>query len=474
MGRIVARSTCRRSVRRDGLVWRPWPGVSFTPADARAARILRAGAIGAAVVGASAAAAAQSLAERRASAVQPDRRVVRSDARLLREVPHGLALDDHGPQRGRVLGLQAIDEAQDACAGMALQGPIHVSSQLERQAPERSIRRIQASRSIDEGVAQQFVEPGDGALAVSDRSSPLDAADERVLQNLFRELLRSEPPLQKREECRALGHELLQHLGRDESGSAHGKEHSAARRRSTEPRPSAEHGPCSGRGMPTWLMVISWVSVALGVASAWVVAADLLAGHAQKMWIMNIVWPVTALWSGPLGAWAYFRYGRADEKAAQKHQKSHGSAPPWPVLVGKAATHCGTGCTLGDIAAELIFLALPFTLFGHRLFGAWIYDFVAAFLLGIAFQYFTIKPMRHESGVEGLKDALKADTLSLSAWQVGMYGWMAVVTFAIFRHELRPTSIVFWFMMQLGMLAGFLTAYPVNWVLLRKGVKEPM
>jgi len=29
------------------------------------------------------------------------------------------------------------------------------------------------------------------------------------------------------------------------------------------------------------------------------------------MWIMNVVWPITALWSGPLGFWFYWRAGRA-------------------------------------------------------------------------------------------------------------------------------------------------------------------
>lgn len=55
-----------------------------------------------------------------------------------------------------------------------------------------------------------------------------------------------------------------------------------------------------------------------------------------------------------------------------------------------------------------------------------------------------------------------------------MYGWMAIATFLIFGHEIEKTSPVFWFMMQIAMLVGFLTAYPVNWWLLRSGIKEKM
>jgi hypothetical protein len=51
---------------------------------------------------------------------------------------------------------------------------------------------------------------------------------------------------------------------------------------------------------------------------------------------------------------------------------------------------------------------------------------------------------------------------------------MAVAVFLLFHHELSPTDPVFWFMMQLGMLCGFLTSYPVNGWLLKIGWKEKM
>lgn len=37
-----------------------------------------------------------------------------------------------------------------------------------------------------------------------------------------------------------------------------------------------------------------------------------------------------------------------------------------------------------------------------------------------------------------------------------------------------PDTAIFWFMMQLAMVTGFLTACPVNWLLLKTGVKEAM
>ena len=67
---------------------------------------------------------------------------------------------------------------------------------------------------------------------------------------------------------------------------------------------------------------------------------------------------------------------------------------------------------------------------------------------------------------------MSADLYALSF--ILVCGWMATVTFAIFGRELYKTTPVFWFMMQIAMLAGFLTSYPFNWYLLRRGIKEEM
>ncbi len=53
-----------------------------------------------------------------------------------------------------------------------------------------------------------------------------------------------------------------------------------------------------------------------------------------------------------------------------------------------------------------------------------------------------------------------------------MYGWISIGTFLIYRHEIDKTTPLFWLMMQIPMLAGFLTSYPVNSWLLRSGIKE--
>ncbi|HEX4132697.1 MAG TPA: DUF4396 domain-containing protein [Pirellulales bacterium] len=154
---------------------------------------------------------------------------------------------------------------------------------------------------------------------------------------------------------------------------------------------------------------------------------DIAAGRRQKMWIMDFVWPLTGLYSGPLGLWAYFQNGRQSTKQPHENRNRSPALKPFWQQAAVTTTHCGAGCTLGDLCAESLMAAAPLTLFGHRIFGSWVVDFVFAYVLGIAFQYYTIAPMRHLSPGAGLRAAIKADTLSLVAWQVGMYGWMALV-----------------------------------------------
>jgi hypothetical protein len=230
--------------------------------------------------------------------------------------------------------------------------------------------------------------------------------------------------------------------------------------------------------MPTWINVIGSVSLLCGICCcAWISWDE--TKHPHKMSVMNVVWPITALYGGPLALGAYVRLNRQGVKDR--------AAEPSAVTVAKGATHCGAGCTLGDISAESLLLLLPSLatvlgvgwLWQDRIFSAWILDFILAFAFGIAFQFFSIKPMHPEmSSGKVLSRALQADALSLTAWQIGMYAVMAMAHFIVFpdwvRQPLEPGTIAFWWVMQVAMLVGFATAYPVNSWLISRGIKEAM
>jgi hypothetical protein len=83
--------------------------------------------------------------------------------------------------------------------------------------------------------------------------------------------------------------------------------------------------------------------------------------------------------------------------------------------------------------------------------------------------------MRGLSFRKGIVAAAKADILSLTAFEVGLFGWMALMAFVFFPNpHLMPTSPVFWFLMQIGMIVGYFTSWPANAWLIRRGIKEAM
>lgn len=228
--------------------------------------------------------------------------------------------------------------------------------------------------------------------------------------------------------------------------------------------------------------IMAWMSLSIAIACSLIIVFDLL-HHPQKMGIMNVVWPVTALYGSVFALWAYFRYARPKARGRQKpmseqqHKKMMREAQRHPRVsqISIAATHCGAGCALGDLLADFLVFAFALKLWGSDLWASFVIDFVFAWTLGVVFQYFTIAPMRGLSLFPGIWAAIKADTLSIAAWQVGMYGWMALTYFVLFPSpHLHPNQPQYWFLMQGAMIVGFLTAYPMNYILVKTGLKEAM
>ncbi|MDF1605802.1 DUF4396 domain-containing protein [Nocardioides sp. YIM 152315] len=210
-------------------------------------------------------------------------------------------------------------------------------------------------------------------------------------------------------------------------------------------------------------------------SAAWVLVD--IGRHPQRMRVMAWVWPITALYAGPVAVWGYRRFGRP---ASPVSLREHGAEEPPPkprwATTSVGVSHCGAGCTLGDIVAETAIFALGITIAGRALWAEFVGDYVLAVLLGLAFQYFAIAPMRGLGIRDGLIAAAKADLLSLTAFEVGLFAWMAFQALILFPgpHAIDASTPVYWFGMQIGMCLGFLTAYPVNAWLIRRGTKEAM
>lgn len=278
---------------------------------------------------------------------------------------------------------------------------------------------------------------------------------------------------------------------------------------------------------------ISLLYVLSGGISALIIYLD-LRKRPQSMQIMNSVWMFTGIWAGLLGLLGYYCIGRAphpeeehsddlgemiskkakpmvspmdmpmtntsemqdmkkmdmkmDSMKGMNMDMSHMNSmsrddmsdmhmeknPLWKSCI-LSALHCGAGCTLADIIGESLMIILPITLWGYAIFGGWALDYILALAIGILFQYAAIREMQNISPSQAFIKAAKADFLSLTSWQVGMYGWMAIYAFVILPEpKLDHLSFNFWFMMQVAMFCGFLCALPMNLFLIKVGIKKGM
>lgn len=232
---------------------------------------------------------------------------------------------------------------------------------------------------------------------------------------------------------------------------------------------------------------ISYIAIIAGILSALVIFIDVLK-HPQPMKIMTIVWPIQGLYLGPFAIWFYWIMGRQKTQSEDAHHSDHHHMDhthsshhghgnkPFYQSVFVSTSHCSSGCTVGDLlGAPFVFLT-GLTIIGSTLFADYLIEFVLAYIIGVFFQVFSIVPMNPSMGwAKGFIEAIKADTLSLIAFEIGMFGWMAFVHFYLFQTNVpEPNNPTFWFMMQIAMILGTATSYPANWFLVKKGIKHGM
>jgi hypothetical protein len=269
---------------------------------------------------------------------------------------------------------------------------------------------------------------------------------------------------------------------------------------------------------PGWLTAVAWLYLSVCFCCAGFIGWDILVNRRrQPMGVMNFVFPITALYFGPFALAFYWRWARTGRRMTTPHTSmmeasvSRGlmsdaaagasagqhaqhdmagagrgaghdpespagrSRPRW-VMMATEVSHCGAGCSLGDVISEFVIFAAALTIGGLTLGAEYLGDYALALILGIIFQYFAIAPMRGLGLRDGLVAATKADFISLTAFEIGLFGWMAIMVFVLFPapHTLMPNSAAFWLLMQVGMIIGFATSWPANVWLVRRGIKVPL
>jgi hypothetical protein len=221
----------------------------------------------------------------------------------------------------------------------------------------------------------------------------------------------------------------------------------------------------------TLLLMLSWTALAVGIAGSVVIAVDnRILGYRQPVKEMELVWPVTALYGGPAAVAAYWRWGRPQShRWRQRHGRLSRGGRHVPVLI--RLCRGGIHCVLGTIIAEVAIFAVGVNLAGGRRWIEYASAYCAAVAVGVVFRY----ARRAQQGRRSIRAAVatfaRADLACISASELALFIWLAVVDYVNLPMASRPHSPVFWFFLQIGLIIGFVAARPPTWWLHHRGVE---
>ncbi|MBM0256817.1 DUF4396 domain-containing protein [Micromonospora sp. 4G55] len=222
------------------------------------------------------------------------------------------------------------------------------------------------------------------------------------------------------------------------------------------------------------LLLLSWTALAVGIAgSAAVVVDNLILRYRQPVKIMELVWPVTALYIGPAAVVAYWKWGRP---RSHRWRQRHGRPPRRP----RQATfliqlcHDGAHCALGTILAEAAVFAIGIDTSGGKWWVEYTSGYSMAVAIGVVFRYSAEAQRRRRRIWAAIKAFARADLAGVSAFELTLFIWLALAEHAIFPAASLRSIPVYWFITQIGLIAGFIAALPTNLWLAHHGIRaEP-
>jgi hypothetical protein len=169
-------------------------------------------------------------------------------------------------------------------------------------------------------------------------------------------------------------------------------------------------------------------------------------------------------YTGPIGAFLYVLGCR--EPLPGLHERY--VAVRWRQVLG-STMHCVAGDGIGILVGAVISSILALNGLSEVLL-----EYLLGFAFGwTIFQALFMRDMVDGSYARSLSSTFIPELLSMNLLMAGM-----VPTMMILKSELvsatSPTSPVFWFVMSMALLVGFIVAYPMNWWLVANHMKHGM
>lgn len=211
---------------------------------------------------------------------------------------------------------------------------------------------------------------------------------------------------------------------------------------------------------PIDVFVYAWLAIA--VLSAAYVAWDQFRGNPEPT-VMKWGFVLVTLYMGPIGLLLYVM---ADKEPTPGTHEAF-VRPLWKQGVG-SAVHCVAGDATGIILAAVVV-----SLIGLPMWVDLIIEYAAGFLFGLLiFQSLFMRKMMGGSYVENVRKSFMPEFISMNAMMAGMAPVMVVLMMGRDMRAMWPGEPLFWFVMSLGVTAGYALCYPVNVWLVARGMKH--
>ena len=179
--------------------------------------------------------------------------------------------------------------------------------------------------------------------------------------------------------------------------------------------------------------------------------------------VMKWGWILVTFYMGPIGVLLYV----LSDKEPRPGEHEEFIRPLWKQGVG-STVHCVAGDATGIVLAAAItgLLGLPMWI-------DMIVEYAAGFAFGLfIFQALFMRGMMGGSYLAALRGSFLPEWFSMNTMAAGMFPVMVVLMMGRDMRAMEPTELLFWGTMSLGVIAGFLTAYPVNVWLVANNLKH--
>lgn len=213
---------------------------------------------------------------------------------------------------------------------------------------------------------------------------------------------------------------------------------------------------------PIDYFIAAWLLTSLACA-VWV-AIDMYRNTPEPV-VMKWGFILVTLYMGPIGLLMYVL--ACKEPRPGTHEAF--VEPLWKQGVG-STIHCVAGDATGIIIAATIA-----GIIGYPMIVDIAVEYVFGFAFGLfIFQALFMKNMMGGSYWQNVRAVFVPELISMNAVMAGMIPVMVLLMMGRDMRGMEPTELMFWGIMSLGVIVGFIVAYPVNVWMVNAGIKHGM